>query len=144
MANKSLIVNDSDMTLDQKVTALLMCVAQEQKSEIDKLLSSRGLSFLQLNLLHVLSKVPEKTLTVNELKASMVDENPNVSRTLNKMVDVGLVTKRRSEQDQRTVYISITPEGERVHVEADQELIHMGSGLNKKDQQALYELLRKL
>ncbi len=144
MADKSLIVNDPDMNLDQKAMALLLCVAQERKSLMDKALAGSGLSLLQLNLLHALSKSPEGTLTVNELKSSIVEENPNVSRTLNKMVEAGWIRKTRSEEDQRTVFVSITAKGEAIHVDSDLKLGTLKSTLSKKDQKALVDLLQKL
>ena len=147
VANKSLIIDDPELTLDQKVAALLGCVAMEQKSRIEQILGQRQLSFLQLNLLHALSRTDDGTMTVSGLKAAMVDDNPNVSRTLNKMVDAGLITKRRSEEDQRTVFVSITEKGERAHREADAALLEAGvegTGLDRKEQLQLYHLLKKL
>lgn len=144
MANKDLIVNNPDMSLDQKLMALLACIAQEKQAEIDRLLAASNLSLLQLNLLHTLAKSASGQLTVNQLKSAMVGDNPNVSRTLNKMVEQGLVTKTRSEEDQRTVHIAITDDGHRLHNEGDRSLMGVGSGLSQKDQRALFELLLKL
>ncbi|MGI9289558.1 MAG: MarR family winged helix-turn-helix transcriptional regulator [Pseudomonadales bacterium] len=144
MANKKLIIDDPELTLDQKVMGLLACIAQEKKVEIDERLSTTGLSFLQLNLLHALSKAPEKNLTVSQLKGAMVDENPNVSRTLNKLATMGLVEKVRSDEDQRTVYVSITHEGEQAHEDADKQLMDMSTGLKDRDLKQLFRLLQNI
>jgi len=144
VANKALIIDNPDMTLDQKVVALLSCIAQEKKSDIDRSLAECNLSYLQLNLLHTLSKSESGTLTVNQLKAAMIEDNPNVSRTLNKMVDMGLITKTRSDEDQRTVYVKITSKGEEMHELGDDCLGHLTSGLSPKDQKNLFALLQKL
>ncbi len=144
MANKALIIERTDMSLEQKVLALIACVAQEKKVLVDKALSSNGLSLLQLNLLHALANAPSGSLTVNQLKRAMIDENPNVSRTLNKMVDVGLITKKRDEEDQRTVHISITSKGHNAHIEGDKQLAGIKTGLNSDDLMSCYELLQKM
>jgi DNA-binding MarR family transcriptional regulator len=144
MANIKLILDSKEMTLDQKATALLVCQGQEKVSEANRLLSGTGLSLLQVNLLHALSKAPEKTLTVNQLKALMVEDSPNVSRTLNKLADNGLVQKQRSTSDQRTVFISITSEGEKAHTDADKKLEAMGTGLSDAELKTLCRLLAKL
>ncbi|MCK0069161.1 MarR family winged helix-turn-helix transcriptional regulator [Kordiimonas laminariae] len=143
MANKQLII-DADMSVEHKVMGLLACIAQEKKSEMERLLKPSGLSILQLSILHSLSFAPKKTLTVSDLKATLVDDNPNVSRTLNKLVEAGLVIKLRSEQDQRTVYVSITDAGEKAHTDADQLLLNQRIDLPENEMNALYEILKKL
>ena len=132
------------MTLEQKVMALIACVAQEKKAQTDKALSGVGLSLLQLNLLHQLDYAPSGGLTVNQLKCAMVDDNPNVSRTLNKMVEMGLVTKKRDDEDQRTVHIRITPKGKKAHTQGDAQLVSITTGLNKGDLSTCYALLQKM
>ena len=47
MANKSAIVESTEMTLDQKVVALLLCIAQERKVEIERALEGAVPSLLQ-------------------------------------------------------------------------------------------------
>jgi len=144
MAKKTLVIDNPELDLEQKVMALLACIAQEQKAEIDTRLEPLKLSLLQLNLLHALSRAPGKTLTVNELKSVMLDENPNVSRTISKMADAGLVTKIRSAEDQRTVHVEISPKGEQAHRNGDRRLGDLSTGLSKKDLQQLYQLLQKI
>lgn len=143
MANKELILG-ADMPLEQKASALLLCVAQELKSAMTRQIQTQGLSLLQLELLHALSYADKSTLTVNELKGAIVDDSPNVSRTLNKLVDAGYVEKQRSAADQRVVNIVITDDGRRAHREADAQLLKLSLGLSKKDLETLFRLLSKL
>lgn len=144
MANKALITESADLTTEQKVMALLACLAQEQKAHMDRLLRESRLSVLQLQILHVLSKAPGGRMTVNQLRGFMVDDSPNVSRTLNKLVDTGFVTKERSAEDQRTVFVAITPDGEAAHVSADERLLEVSTGLSDRELEQLYRLLKKL
>ena len=143
MANKQLIIN-SDLTLEQKVLALLACLAQEKKAEMSRLIRHTELSLLQLQLLHTLSHAPEKRLTVNQLKQAMVDESSNVSRSLNNLMDKGFIVKERNRQDQRTVHISLTEAGEVAHIEADKNLLSMSLGLSESELEQFYGLLTKL
>lgn len=143
MAKKELIIN-ADIAIEQKVLGLLACIAQEQKAEISRLLQPTDLSMVQLMLLHSLSHSPKKTLTVNQLKQTMVDESPNVSRALNKLSDKGYIIKNRCEKDQRTVFISITNEGERAHNEGDTCLMHMSLNLDEQELAQLYQILLKI
>ena len=143
MANKELIT-ESDLSTEHKVLALLACIAQEQKVEMSRLIKHTELSLLQLQLLHTLSTVPTGCLTVNQLKQAMIDDSSNVSRALNKLMDKGYIVKERSLEDQRTVFITITPAGHQAHEDADKELLTMSLGLSDGELEQLYGLLLKL
>lgn len=142
MANKALIER-LGLTTEQKALAMLACVAQETKVALERMISDFGLSLLQLNILHALDYAEQGTLTVNQLKAVMLDETPNVSRTLNKLVDMGMVEKKRSSEDQRVVYVSITDKGSQTHRDADQAMQNYQSPLNAEESEQLYQLLKK-
>ncbi|WP_260262069.1 MarR family winged helix-turn-helix transcriptional regulator [Vibrio intestinalis] len=143
MANKQSII-DGDFPIESKILALIACIGQEQKMEMTRRIKHTGLSLTQLQLLHILSQAPLEGLTINQLKALMVDDSPNVSRAVNKLVDGGYAIKERSETDQRIVHVQITESGELVHVECDKSLMGISLGLSESEVQSLYELLRKM
>jgi len=151
MGNKALII-DSDLALEEKVMALLVCTAQEMTAKMQRNIKPMNLSLLQVQILHVLSKsvdgagegIGEGRLTVNQIKALMVDESPNVSRSLNKLMEHGYITKERDIEDQRVVHIAITPAGEQAHEDADKELLKVSLGLSRADCYSLYALLSKI
>lgn len=142
MANKKL-VKHLDCSTEQRALVMLACVSQEVKVTYERLINEFGISLLQLNILHALAHSETGTLTVNQLKAVMLDETPNVSRTLNKLVDMELVSKARSERDQRIVFISITDKGIQTHHDADQAILTYQSPLTEQESEQLYQLLSK-
>jgi DNA-binding MarR family transcriptional regulator len=83
-------------------------------------------------------------MTVNDLRKTLIDDSPNVSRMLNKMVDKGLVSKERQADDQRVVYISVTEKGRQLHQQADQRITGHNLTLSAKDCKTLIELLMKM
>ncbi|WP_207655723.1 MarR family winged helix-turn-helix transcriptional regulator [Vallitalea okinawensis] len=143
MAKKELIIH-SDMKLEHKVMGLLQCIAQEQNVRVDRCLRPMNLSYTQLNILHILSQVPTGQLTVNQIKQFMIDESPNVSRSLNKLMENGHIIKERSKEDQRVVYITITDSGRELHKTADQEILKLSLNLSEEDLQTVYEILVKI
>ncbi|WP_432664155.1 MarR family transcriptional regulator [Wukongibacter baidiensis] len=143
MANKDLIIN-SDIDLDQKVLGLLMCTAQEQTAKMIRSIRHMNLSLTQVQILHVLSNSPSGQLTVNQIKSFMVDESPNVSRSLNKLMENGYILKERSSEDQRVVYITVTDEGRQAHRDADKELVKVSLDLSDEELKTLYEILKKI
>ncbi|MCT4639765.1 MAG: MarR family transcriptional regulator [Bacteroidales bacterium] len=145
MANKKLVINNPDTTKEQKALGLLICAAQEFQAVAIKSIAHLGISPLQLNMLHVLDKGPEKGLTVNQIKKFMIEESPNVSRALNKLMDKELIVKTRDKVDQRVVHIQITDKGRKLHAEADGVMVpNMKLDLPESDIDTLYDILLKL
>ncbi|BDD07077.1 MarR family winged helix-turn-helix transcriptional regulator [Aureibacter tunicatorum] len=145
MANKSLIIKNSSMSKELKALGLLMCTAQEYQSRFDKVLKPLGVSTLQLHILHELSHSENGSLTVNQVKDLMVEDSPNISRALNKLMSNGLIEKIRSKKDQRVVYIRLTEEGSLIHDKGDSVLCPLQSlNLKEDDVALLFDLLKKL
>ena len=145
MANKELVINNPDATLEQKALGLLMCTAQDFNAAIARILAPLGVSYLQVHILHVLSKVPTKELTVNQIKKFMIDDSSNLSRVLNKLMDKKLIVKTRSDVDQRVVYIRINDAGEKMHNDADNLLLKSSKlNLTEDEIQKLYDILVKI
>jgi len=142
--NTSTIIDSPDLTLEQKVINLILCVALDKKREIDCALEGVLQSFLQLKLLHCLAHAEGGRLTVGELRSRMEERSPNVSRTLNKLADLGFVAKVRCTEDQRTVHVSITEAGRRAHEEGDARLTEVTTRLDEDELKRLFDLLVKL
>lgn len=119
MVNRDRIINNSYANLEQKTLGVLFCVAQEIHAKYMKALLPFGLSPLQLNILHVLDHGPKEGLTVNQIRKMQIEENPNISRVLNKLMEKGYIIKSRNKLDQRVVYIQITEQGLALHRKCD-------------------------
>lgn len=143
MANKKSII-DSDVPIESKIVALIACIGQEQRMEMTRRIKHTGLSLTQLQLLHILSHASNEGLTINQLKELMIDDSPNVSRAVSKLVDGGYAIKERSEIDQRIVHVQITKSGELVHIECDKSLMGHSLGLSENEAETLYKLLSKM
>lgn len=144
MANKQAIIQ-ADINIESKVIGLIACIGQEYKSDITRRLAPMNISIIQLNILHALSFAPDNCLTVNQIKQTMIDDSPNVSRALNKLMDAGMIEKQRSTEDQRIVHIHLTDSGDKMHVEADKQLLDLKVGeLTSSEMENLYELLKKI
>lgn len=73
--------------------------------------------FAILGMLHKSNALP-----VSEIGRCLLISKPQMTVILDKLVDVGLVSRSQSSQDRRIVYISITPEGEKVLVQAREKI----------------------
>ncbi len=145
MANRDIIIN-SDYTIETKIFAFIMTIANEMQVATAKVLKKYDLSKTQLDILHCLHFAKSKVLTVKQIKEQMVEESPNVSRSLNKLMENGYIEKERTLVDQRVVKVYITAKGKKVHYEADMAILNEGKSLNlsEEEKEVLYSLLQKI
>ena len=143
MANKQKVYK-SDFLIRDKAAVLVGCTAQEIANFVEKQIQEFDISRAQLSILHFLDLAEQDKMTVNELRETLIDDSPNVSRSLNKMVEKGLIRKERQTDDQRVVYVSITEKGRQMHHDADEKIIGHNVRLSDKECKQLIELLMKI
>ena len=143
MADKDKIYG-SDLPVQDKAAFLVICSAQELLNKIGTITKTFGISLTQLRILDILDTLTEDRVTVNTIRQFMVDDSPNVSRSINKLVEKQLVTKERSVEDQRVVFVTITAAGREVHRACDSKIIGNTIDLPDHTCQRLADLLMKL
>ena len=143
MANKQKVYK-ANFPLRDKAAVLVGCTAQEIANFVERELKEFDISREQLSVIHYLDTAEVDKLTVNELRETLIDDSPNVSRILNKMVEKGLVRKERQTDDQRVVYVSLTEKGRKLHKQADEKITGHNVRLSPKECQTLIELLMKI
>jgi MarR family transcriptional regulator, organic hydroperoxide resistance regulator len=143
LANKHKVYT-SDFPIRDKAAVLVGCAAQEIANFVERALKEFGISREQLGVIHYLDVGKKDRMTISELRETLIDDSPNVSRILNKMVEKGLVRKERETDDQRVVYVSLTEKGRRLHKQADEKITGHNLKLSPKECQTLIELLVKI
>ena len=143
MANKQKVYK-ANFSLRDKAAVLVGCTAQEIANFVERALKEFDISREQLSVIHYLDTAEVDKLTVNELRETLIDDKPNVSRILNKMAEKGLVRKERQTDDQRVVYVSLTEKGRKLHKQADEKITGHNVRLSPKECETLIELLMKV
>ena len=143
MANKQKVYK-ANFSLRDKAAVLLGCTAQEIANFVERELKEFDISREQLSVIHYLDTAEVDKMTVNELRETLIDDRPNVSRILNKMAEKGLVRKERQTDDQRVVYVSLTEKGRKLHKQADEKITGHNVRLSPKECETLIELLMKI
>jgi len=143
VANKQKVYK-ANFSIRDKAAVLVGCTAQEIANFVEKALKEFDISREQLGVIHCLDTAEMGKMTVNELRETLIDDSPNVSRILNKMVEKGLVRKERQKDDQRVVYVSLTEKGRKLHDLADQKITGHNVKLSQKECEQLVELLMKI
>jgi DNA-binding MarR family transcriptional regulator len=105
-----------------------------------------NLSHFHFAILGMLHK--HRVLQISEMGRRLLISKPQMTALLNKLSDLGLVTRSQSPQDRRIVYISISPGGEQTLVHATEKIkknlaVRLG-GLSEADLGAFSAALKKI
>ena len=80
------------------------------QNQVIEFLRPYQLSQQQFNILRILRGAGD-WVTMNDIKALMVDKFPNTTRLSDKLLDKELVHRKRSDVDRRIVYLEISKKG---------------------------------
>ena len=79
-----------------------------------------GITPTQFNVLRILRGAGEAGLCRHEIRDRLVAQVPDVTRLIDRLVEMGLVTRERDGEDRRLVTARITPAGLRLLAELDE------------------------
>ncbi len=113
--------------------------------EFEKLFKQHGLSQPLYNVLKAVARNAEQGYPSQSLAQFMIAQDPDITRLVDKLTRLNLVSRKRGTQDRRVVWVKITAEGlqkvetldPEVHALHRQQLGHM----SPKKLRALSELL---
>ena len=137
--------NDFDpLLLKYQLCFPLYACARETIKLYKPHLDELGLTYTQYIAMMVLWE--KKAVTVKELGAELYLDSGTLTPLLKKMEAKGLLTRRRSTDDERSLIVSLTPEGEALRERALQVPKEMVKYLQLKPEEGrtLYDLLYKL
>jgi len=87
-------------------------------------------------------------VTMTELSRMLLVSNGNATAVVDRLEKDGLVARRPSETDRRTVFVALTPDGlaqfEGLACEHEAEVNKLFAGLSEADLEALTEILKRM
>lgn len=136
-----LLSKESD---DIKCATALYMIGEQINAEVSKFCARYGLTLTQNSILNLLLESDEMELTINELN-ELLPKKTNTSRSVSQLINKRFVTKRRSEDDERIVFVKITEKGIKLVNESNTSILsEYKTGLTKKEAKELYSLLLKV
>jgi MarR family transcriptional regulator, organic hydroperoxide resistance regulator len=99
----------ADRFVDDYLLYLLARASSEVSAQFHAHLKQHGLQVPEWRVLASLSD--GDGMTIGELAARALQRQPTMTKTIDRMVRSGLVTRRKGEPDRRQVRVFITPEG---------------------------------
>lgn len=116
-------------------------IEKEQK----KFFKKHNITMQQYNVLNILKSVQPEKLSTSAIKKRLTDTNPDVSRMVDRLEDLKLVTKKANKNDKRLIEVTITAKGlqlvDKINKSIDKldEVLKLGS----KEAKELNRLLDK-
>ncbi|MBQ2330116.1 MAG: MarR family transcriptional regulator [Oscillospiraceae bacterium] len=135
---------NSILKLENQICFPLYAASRDVIKRYKPYLDDMGLTFTQYITMIVLWE--EKTVTVKELGKRLYLDSGTLTPLLKKMEAKGLLTRKRSFEDERNLIVTVTEEGERLKEMADgvPEKILVGSEISLEEAVTLRALLLKI
>lgn len=113
--------NDKALTLHEKVLLNLVRVAERLKREQGAIFKNSGITFPQYNVLRVLCTYEGGKTTTTKVSRKMLVSGPNISALLKRLEKRGFVIRERDPNDERVIFIKITPKGTKTLADVQEE-----------------------
>ena len=97
--------------LEEEAHLSIFRTAARLEHAFSQVLKPYGLTQTQYNVLRILRGAGPAGLCRNEVGARLVRQVPDVTRLLDRMTDLRLIGRQRSDSDRRLVRTNITPKG---------------------------------
>lgn len=132
------------LKLSKQLCFPLYACARETIKLYTPYLDKLGLTYTQYITMMVLWE--QKSLTAKELGRTLFLDSGTLTPLLKKLESKGLLTRRRSETDERNLIVTITPQGEEMRDQALHipEMMAQCVNLEKEEAATLYRYLYKM
>jgi len=137
-------MDSPQVLLDERLCLALYTASRAMTARYRPLLSELGLTYPQYLVMVLLWEDGEST--VRQIGHRLSLESSTLSPLLKRLEAIGLLARVRNEQDERSVLVSLTPQGVALRDQAAEvpNEICAASGLGLAEQAALVEELRLL
>lgn len=106
----------------QKVLVNIIFTANWVNARLSDIIKSHQITLQQYNVLRILRGKYPKSANPGEIKAVMLDKNPDLTRLCDRMCRQGLISRSIDEVNRRKMNICITDKGLKVLEQIDPEI----------------------
>ncbi len=115
-------------SLEQEAYLNLQRTAAVLEQALEETLRPHGISATQYNALRILRGAGAKGLSCQEVGSRMIRLEPDLTRLFDRLESRKLISRARSEEDRRVVFVRIAPSGSKVLASLDEVV----EGLHQK------------
>lgn len=134
-------------SVEQEATLAVMRTSDLLENRVARLLRVHGLTLTQYNVLRIL-RGEGKPLPCLEIATRMIQVAPAITRVVDQLLILKLITKTQSSQDRRVFEIELTPAAGRLLKKLDQPILDTHAALlskvSKTDLKSLIRILESV
>jgi DNA-binding MarR family transcriptional regulator len=134
-------------SIEQEATLAVMRSSDLLENRLARLLRAHNLTLSQYNVLRIL-RGEGKSLPCLEVADRMIQVAPAITRVVDQLLAMKLITKTQSAQDRRVFAIDLTPAASRLLKTLDQPILDLHASLlanvSKGDLKKLIQILEKV
>lgn len=134
-------------SVEQEATLSILRTSDLLENRIARLLREHGLTMTQYNVLRIL-RGEGKPMPCLEVAHRMIQVAPAITRVVDQLLDLELITKTQSDEDRRVFAIEITTAGMRLLKKLDQPVLDLHasllSGVSATDLKLLIRILENV
>ena len=108
------ILTSQFSNLPEKAIVNIIFTSNVVQDALKMIIKPYGISLPQYNVLRILNGRKKGYATCGDLKAVMLDKNPDVTRLCDKLVDKTLITRHCNAKNKRQILLQISDKGEAV------------------------------
>jgi DNA-binding MarR family transcriptional regulator len=109
--------------LEQQAYLQLVRTAGILQSDLAAFFKNYGLSGKQYNVLRAIRRAGSQGITCSQITAQMIEEDPDVTRLVDRLEKRNLVIRATEKKDRRVVRVYLTVDGEQLLAQMDSPLI---------------------
>src|ERR1700730_15620171 len=101
----------SDIQMEARLFVAFMQIADAFGAQAEQVIKTASLTAAQYNVLRILRGAGPAGLACREIGARMISRDPDITRLLDRMEKLNLITRERQRDDRRVVKTFVTSEG---------------------------------
>ncbi|MGN6133544.1 MAG: MarR family winged helix-turn-helix transcriptional regulator [Aureliella sp.] len=115
-------------SVEQEAMLAIMRTSDLLENRLARLLREYGLTMSQYNVLRIL-RGEGKPMPCLEVAERMIQVAPAITRVVDQLLTLGLISKTQSEEDRRIFTIELKPAAERLLAELDEPVLELHASL---------------
>lgn len=148
MKKKSLLeIPDSERSAEEWAVSEILRCGDSLNARLNEALKPHGISFPQYSVLRILGR-QEEAVSSGLIGGQMTTHDSDVTRLVGRLVERGLVTRRRDPADRRVVKVGLTPAGRELVDRLDGPTLGLiercFAGIKPKRVRRVVEVLRRV
>jgi DNA-binding MarR family transcriptional regulator len=134
------ILTSQFSNLHEKAIVNIIFTANAVQDALKMIIKPYGISLPQYNVLRILNGRKKGYATCGDLKAVMLDKNPDVTRLCDKLVDKDLISRHCNAKNKRQILLQISDKGEDVLAQINPKIYAFYEQLNALNQNDIAQL----